>query len=131
MNVKKILSNEENLCYLEEVLVAMLAKCPEFEDDFYILENGPHFTEKSLEKTKVPIRYPWPEIQPHLDALGITFPECVTQEDIVFTVNSLYETYFPLISDLSGALRFSEKYIKDTRWPKYDRPYQEWSLIEH
>lgn len=134
MDVKDILTNKmtpENIDILSGILEKMLEACPEYKDDFYVLENGYHFNLRSLHESQIEIKYPWSEIEKHMDALNISFPPCVTQEDVVYTVNSLYWTYFPLISDITGAIRFAEKYIEDKNWPDHNRPYLEWLGICH
>ena len=82
-------------------------------------------------KMKLPNTIELSEIEKIMSAHGTKFPECVTIEDITFTVNYLYHLFYPLIPDVSVALRFAEKYIKDENYPvKYGKPFCEWSHRE-
>ncbi len=102
-----------------------------YEMDLYKLAHGPHFNEEKLKESGVKIKYSTSEIEKIMSAHGTKFPECVTIEDITFTVNYLYHLFYPLIPDVSVALRFAEKYIKDENYPvKYGKPFCEWSHRE-
>ena len=72
------------------------------------------------------IKYSYPEIQRVVMSSGITFHESLTPEDIIYTVNSLYKTYYPLIPDLTHAVKFAEKYLLEDYPVKHGRAYMEW-----
>ena len=102
-----------------------------YEMDLYKLAYGPHFNDEKLKESGVKIKYSTPEIEKLISAHGIKFPECVTMEDVTYTTNYLYHLYYPLIPDISVALRFTEKYIKDETYPvKYGRAFCDWSHRE-
>ena len=88
--------------------------------------HGPHHTEDTLCESGVSIKYTYPEIQRAMMSSGISFDECITPEDVVYTVNSLYRTYYPLIPDLSHALKFADKYLHEDYPVKHGRAYMEW-----
>lgn len=126
--LKEILGDPRRHDDVIEFMESLMEKLDESEycEDLYVLENGHHFTDKTLKESGVQVKYSWPDIEKYLGALHIVLPECLTPEDIVWTVNTLYETFHPLITDLQGSLKFAEKYLTDNRWPNHDRPYQEW-----
>lgn len=115
---------------MEELLEESVDK-KKYEMDLYKLAYGPHFNEDKLKNSGVKIKYTVPEVEKLVSAHGTKFPDCVTIEDITYTVNYLYHLYYPLIPDISAALRFTEKYIKDETYPtKYAKPFCEWSHRE-
>lgn len=127
--LKKIEGDEHKLCLLSEIIDELLEECEEpekYRDSFHLLVNGPHHTEDTLKESGVPVKYGYPEIQRSMLSSGISFDDCLTQEDIVYTVNSLYRTYYPLIPDLSHALKFADKYLKEEYPVKNGRAYVEW-----
>lgn len=119
---------------LQEMMEELLEESHDkkkYEMDLYKLAYGPHFNEEKLKESGVRIKYSCSEVEKLVSAHGTKFPECVTLEDITFSVNYLYHMYYPLIPDISAALRFAEKYIKDETFPvKYSKPFCEWSHRE-
>lgn len=140
INFKKILdrivengdSSEMNL--LQEMMENLLEEAKDkkkYEMDLYKLAYGPHFNEEKLMESGIKIKYTVPEIEKLVSAHGTKFPDCVTMEDITYATNYLYHLYYPLIPDISAALRFAEKYIKDETFPvKYGKAFCEWSHRE-
>lgn len=140
INFKNILDHvvetgdTEKMIILQEMMEELLEESQEkkkYEMDLYKLAYGPHFNEEKLKESGVKIKYTCTEVEKLVSAHGTKFPECVTLEDITFSVNYLYHLYYPLIPDISAALRFAEKYIKDETFPvKYSKPFCEWSHRE-
>lgn len=136
INFKNILDHvvetgdTEKMIVLQEMMEELLEESHDkkkYEMDLYKLAYGPHFNEEKLKESGVRIKYSCPEVEKLVSAHGTKFPECVTLEDITFSVNYLYHLYYPLIPDISAALRFAEKYIKDETFPvKYSKPFCEW-----
>jgi hypothetical protein len=139
-NFKEILDHivktedNEKMIILQEMMEDLLEESKEkkkYEMDLYKLAYGPHFNDEKLKESGVKIKYSTPEIEKLISAHGIKFPECVTMEDVTYTTNYLYHLYYPLIPDISVALRFTEKYIKDETYPvKYGRAFCDWSHRE-
>lgn len=140
INFKNILDHvvetgdTEKMIVLQEMMEELLEESHDkkkYEMDLYKLAYGPHFNEEKLKESGIRIKYPCSEVEKLISAHGTKFPECVTLEDITFSVNYLYNLYYPLIPDISAALRFAEKYIKDETFPaKYSKPFCEWSHRE-
>ena len=133
MNTKKLLSSigndEQKITILSEIIDELLEDCEDpgkYKNSFHLLAHGPHHNEETLKESGVNIKYGLTEIQRVMMATGVTFPECITQEDIIYTVNSLYHTYYPLIPDLAHAVKFSEKYLTEDYPVKHGRAYMEW-----
>lgn len=139
-NFKEILDHivktedNEKMIILQEMMEDLLEESKEkkkYEMDLYKLAYGPHFNGEKLQESGVKIKYSTPEIEKLISAHGTKFPECVTMEDITYATNYLYNLYYPLIPDISVALRFAEKYIKDETYPvKYGRAFCDWSHRE-
>jgi hypothetical protein len=111
---------------MEELIESSNSK-EEYKYHLHQLLHGPHFDDCTLKESGVKIKYGIPEITRFMQAQGITFDECVTIEDITYTANYLYFTFYPLISDINQALKFTEKYIKDVNYPvKNGKPFLEW-----
>ena len=117
MNAKDLLSaignDEHKIDLLSEIIDELLEECDEpgkYKNSFHLLIHGPHHTEETLRESGMNIKYSYPEIQRAVMSSGITFHESLTPEDIIYTVNSLYKTYYPLIPDLTHAVKFAEKY---------------------
>lgn len=96
----------------------------EYSEELQLISEGYHFCPETLEKTGIPIKYTYDNIMKISGSLGIKWPLESTKSDIVFVVNHLYSYYYPLIPDLSTAIRFSEKYINDPDYPEHDKPYK-------
>lgn len=127
--LKKIEGDEHKICLLSEIIDELLEECEEpgkYKDSFHLLIHGPHHTKDTLCESGIPVKYSFPEIQRVMMSSGISFDECITPEDIVYTVNSLYRTYYPLIPDLSHALKFTDKYLHEDYPVKHGRAYMEW-----
>lgn len=127
--IKAIGNDENKINILSEIIDELLEECDEpnkYKDSFHILINGPHHTEETLKESGIPIKYNYPDIQRIMMSCGINFNESLTKEDIVFTVNSLYKTYYPLIPDLTHAIKFAEKYLSEDYPVKCGRAYMEW-----
>lgn len=133
MNTKDLLSaignDEHKIGLLAEIIDELLEECEEpgkYKNSFHLLIHGPHHTEDTLKESGMTIKYNYPEIQRCMMSLGITFNECLTKEDIVYVVNSLYKSYYPLIPDLTHAIKFAEKYFLEDYPVKNGRAYMEW-----
>lgn len=127
--LKKIEGDEEKICLFSEIIDEILEDCEDlskYEDSFHVLIHGPHHTQETLEKSGIPLKYNYQEIQRVMLSSGISFDDCITPEDIVFIVNSLYKTYYPLIPDLSHAVKFADRYINEDYPVKNGRAYTEW-----
>ena len=113
---------------LMEELIENSVDKDEYKYHLHQLLHGPHFDECMLKESGIKQKYGYPEISRFMNALGIEFDECVTMEDVIYTVNHLYFTYYPLISDVNQAIKFAEKYIKDPDYPVHNgRAFMEWS----
>lgn len=133
MNTKDLLSSlgndERKIKLLSEIIDELLEECDEpgkYKNSFHLLIHGPHHTEETLNESGIDIKYTYPEIQRAMMSSGITFHDSITEEDIVFTVNSFYKTYYPLIPDLAHALKFAERYLTEDYPIKHGRAYMEW-----
>lgn len=124
----------EKMELLQDMMEDLLEKSEDkmkYENELYLIENGPHFNSEKLKDSGIKIKYDIPEIEKLIAAHGTKFPDCVTIEDITYATNYLYLLYYPLIPDISAALRFAEKYIKDETFPtKHGKAYCEWSHRE-
>lgn len=113
---------------LLEELIENSSDKEEYKYHLHQLLHGPHFDECMLKESGIKQKYGIPEVSRFMKALGIEFDECVTMEDITYTVNHLYFLYYPLISDINQALKFAEKYIKDSEYPvRNGKAFMEWS----
>lgn len=122
-------NDEHKIKLLSGIIDELLEDCEEpekYKDSFHVLIHGPHHTEETLRESGVVIKYSCPEIQRVMMSNGIELPECITPEDITYTVNSLYKTYYPLIPDLTHAVKFAEKYLTEEYPIKHGRAYVEW-----
>lgn len=133
MNTKDLLislgTDEHKINLLSGIIDELLEECEEpekYKNSFHLLLYGPHHTEETLNESGITIKYSYPEIQRAMMSSGVVFHESITQEDIIYTVNSLYKTYYPLISDLTHALKFAEKYLIEDYPVKHGRAYMEW-----
>ena len=133
MNAKDLLSaignDEHKIDLLSEIIDELLEEYEEsgkYKNSFHLLIHEPHHTEETLRESGMSIKYSYPEIQRAVMSSGITFHESLTPEDIVYTVNSLYKTYYPLIPDLTHAVKFAEKYLLEDYPVKHGRAYMEW-----
>lgn len=112
---------------LMEELIENSKDREEYKYHLHLLLRGPHFDECMLKESGIKIKYGIPEVTRFMNAQGIVFDECVTIEDITYAVNYLYFMFYPLISDINQALKFAEKYIKDTDYPvKHGKAFTEW-----
>lgn len=128
-------NNDPNeMIILQDMMEELLEEAKDkkkYEMNLYKLAYGPHFNEEKLIESGVKMKYSIPEVEKLISAHGTKFPECVTIEDITYAMNHLYHLYYPLIPDISAALRFAEKYIKDETFPvKYGKAFCEWSHRE-
>ena len=133
MNTKELLTSigndEHKINLLSEIIDELLEDCEEpekYKSSFHLLLHGPHHTAETLKETGMSIKYSYPEIQRVMMSTGVTFSDALTPEDIVYVVNSLYKTYYPLIPDLTHAIKFSEKYFLEDYPVKNGRAYMEW-----
>ena len=122
--------DHEKMVILGDLMEELIEKSDDKEEYKYhlhMLLHGPHFDDCMLKKSGVKMKYGISEITRFMNAQGIMFDECVTPEDISYTVNYLYFMFYPLISDINQALKFAEKYIKDVDYPvKNGKPFMEW-----
>lgn len=117
----------EILADMLEFLIDESGNKEQYEYSLHMLIHGPHFDDCTLKKSGVKMKYSVEEISRLVSAQGLVFDNCVTIEDITYVANSLYSMYYPLISDISQTLKFTEKYIKDDTYPiRYGRAYMEW-----
>ena len=133
MTAKDLLSSigndEHKINLLSKIIDEILEECDEpekYKSSFHLLIHGPHHTEETLKESGMNIKYNYPEIQRVSMSTGVVFHESLTPEDIVYTVNSLYKTYYPLIPDLTHAVKFAEKYLLEDYPVKHGRAYMEW-----
>lgn len=133
MNTKELLCtigrDEYKISVLAEIIDELLEECAEpgkYKHSFHLLAHGPHHTEETLKESGLHIKYTYPEIQRVMMSSGIECPEGVSKEDVVYAVNSLYKTYYPLIPDLSHAVKFADKYLKEDYPVKNGRAFMEW-----
>ncbi len=112
---------------LMEELIEKSEDKDEYKYHLHMLLHGPHFDECMLKESGMKMKYGVPEVTRFMAAQGIVFDDCVTHEDITYVANYLYFMYYPLISDINQALKFTEKYIKDVDYPvKNGKAFMEW-----
>lgn len=133
MNTKDMLmsigNDEHKIKLLSCIIDELLEECDEpekYKKSFHLLIHGPHHTEETIKESGIVIKYTYPEIQRVIMSCGIELPECITKEDVVYAVNTLYKTYYPLIPDLTHAVKFAERYLTEEYPIKHGRAYMEW-----
>lgn len=132
-NVHEILEKitTDHLDELKEWFNNVLPEIDEhYSEDLRMLICGPHFDKNSLEQSGIKMKYSCEDIIRTINSLGISFDDSVTKEDVIFAVNYLYCEFFPLIGDISSAVKFAEKYIKDSNWPiECGKTYSIWRYL--
>lgn len=120
------------LSNLVSELISESGNLDKYEMDFHILEHGYHFDEvmyKRAMSEKDAAKWSPETACSLLDSHGVTFTNeysGVTKYDKAYVMNTLYKSYYPLITDSSTTAKFAEKYIKCPYPVPGGRAFIEW-----